>query len=90
MHAGLTAKETRRKKYTEKNRRDKLIWKEQAREMYGESDTEQKMERYIQKIHNMERDLQSMRQGKGEMEGRGKWKLGVGGQLQMVRGGGRS
>lgn len=44
----------------------------------------------IQKIHNMERDLQSMRQGKGEMEGRGKWKLGVGGQLQMVRGEGRS
>jgi len=34
-----------------------------------------KKEKYIPKTYNIERDLQSMRQDKGEVEGDGSWEL---------------
>lgn len=61
----MTTVEIHIKKYTEKNRRDEVFGKEQDGDRY----TEEKMERYIQKTYNIERDLQSMRQDNGERGG---------------------
>lgn len=58
----MTTEQIHTKKYTEKNRRDEVFGKEQDGDRY----TEEKMERYIQKTYNIERDLQSMRHDKRE------------------------
>lgn len=73
----LTTLEIHTKKYTERNKRDELFGKEQDGDRY----TEEKMERYIQKIYKIERHLESIRQiGDREREiEAGSWRVLING-----------